>query len=136
MTATNFQAAAGRQGRAYENAVIGWLTPLGWHITARRWQEPITLVEIDLVATDRLGSEWWIECKGSWENPDRAGLLRNDSVKKLVANAALLSTLPVPDRRPLMVVTSDTPERGAPERALRIAQQAGWLARVEVLQVP
>lgn len=129
----DFQRGAVEQGRTYEDAVIDNLTRFGWHVLEERWREPNTQIEVDIVAADRDGQLWWIECKGSWRSVSgRNGLARTDSTKKLIANAALLAL--VEDRKPYMVVTSDLPE-GAGARWLNMAIDQGWINAVKVLTV-
>lgn len=106
----DFQAASGRQGRAFEETVVILLQCEGWTVTARNWRQPDIDVEIDIVATDPAGRPWWIECKGSWES-SRNGLTRTDTLKKAIANAYLLRQLP--DRHLYMIVTSHAPTAGA-----------------------
>ena len=129
---TDFQSRAGHQGRAYEQAVAVHLESFDWIVKDQNWREPYTDVEIDIVAVDRDGIEWWIECKGSWEG-GRNGLTRTDTVKKLIANAALLSR--APNGRPYMVVTSDLPMRGAGLIWLSQAVEAGWIDEIRELPV-
>lgn len=130
----SFQAAAGRQGRTYEQAIVDHLTRFGWAVMGTHWVEPETGVEVDIVAADRDGQVWWIECKGSWESASgRNGLIRTDSTKKLIANAWLLAQ--VASRAPYMVVTSDAPV-GAGAGWLDRAVLAGIIARVKVVPVP
>jgi hypothetical protein len=105
------QAAASRQGSAFEETVVNLLQIEGWTIEDRNYREPIIDVEIDIVATDPRGQRWWVECKGSWESPTRNGLQRTDTLKKAIANGALLRLLE--DPLPYMVITSHVPESGA-----------------------
>lgn len=127
-----FQAAASSQGRTFEEIVEDVLTRTGWTISSRRWREPTVEVEIDIVATDPAGAVHWIECKGSWLSPSgRNGVIRTDTAKKLVGDAALLSTIPRP---PYLLVTSHLPDAGTPARRwLDIALTQGWLNGVEVI---
>lgn len=104
------QAAASRQGAAFEQAVMTMLQIEGWQIVARRWRHPEVDVEIDLVAIDPHGQTWWIECKGSWEST-RNGLERTDTVKKAIGSAAIL--ILVDDRLPYMLITSHLPVIGS-----------------------
>jgi len=108
---SNRQSAASRQGRRFEEIVEGLLLIDGWTINARNWRHPEIEVEVDIVATNPEGVEWWIECKGSWESPSRNGLERTDTLKKAIGSAALIRLLP--DRRPYMVITSHLPVSGA-----------------------
>lgn len=129
-----FQAQAVLQGRTYEDVVARSLAAYGWHIQTAHWREPCTLVEIDIVAADPNGEIWWIECKGSWQSASgRNGLARTDSTKKLIANAAILSTLPASARRPYMVVSSDAPA-GAGAIWLEIAKRHGWVSSLKIVE--
>jgi len=102
------QAAAGDQGRDFEAAVRTKLRIQGWTITATRWRHPEVDVEIDIVANHPdTGEEWWIECKGSWERPKRAGLKRTDTLKKALFNGAMLAL--ASDRRSYMIFASHPP---------------------------
>jgi Holliday junction resolvase-like predicted endonuclease len=129
----SFQAAAGAQGRSFENACVTQLTMSGWTVIDVHWREPTTLIEVDIVARDPMGVIWWIECKGSWlSDSGRNGCLRTDTVKKFIGSAALLST--VERREPYMLVTSHVPEAGTtPRKWLDLAVDAGWVDRIEVM---
>lgn len=107
------QAAASRQGKAFEDTVELLLRVEGWTINDRQWRHPEVDVEVDIVATNPDGQQWWIECKGSWESPSRNGLARTDTLKKAIFNGAML--LLVEDRAPYMIVTSHLPTGGAGE---------------------
>lgn len=110
MSASDRQAAAGRQGAEFERAVATMLKIEGWTIDAERWRHPEVDVEIDFVATDPLGETWWIECKGSWESPTCNGLERTDTLKKAIGSAAILRLLT--HRCRYMVITSHLPRLG------------------------
>ncbi len=106
MTLGDRQAAAGRQGHAFEETVEVLLRVEGWTILERNWRHPVIDIEVDIVAIDPSGTEWWVECKGSWES-SRNGLQRTDTFKKAIANAALLRVQE--DRRPYMIIASHLP---------------------------
>ena len=123
MTARDYQASARRQGSQFEKAAETLLLCHGWMVVRRHWVQPDVLVEIDIVAIDPHGIEWWIECKGSWESESgRNGLRRTDTTKKLIGTAAILRLLPPEDRRPYMVITSHLPRDGAAARWLQMAE--------------
>lgn len=106
----NRQGAATRQGRAFEDTVVVLLQCQGWTIIERNWREPEVDIEVDIVADSPTGDRWWIECKGSWES-NRNGLARTDTLKKAIANGALLRLLD--GHHPYMVIASHLPESGA-----------------------
>lgn len=104
------QSAASRQGRAFEETVGNLLRIEGWTVDGTNWRHPEVDIEIDIIATAPDGETWWIECKGSWEST-RNGLERTDTMKKAVANGALLQLCE--DRKRYMVVASHIPVSGA-----------------------
>lgn len=124
---TDFQAAASRQGRAFEDLVAATLTFFDWTITGRR----VLLhgVEVDIVATDPGGQEWLIECKGSHRGL-RPGATRSDTVKKAVADAWHLAA--VGNTTPCMLVVSHSPKpSSSAARLLDRAVEHGLFAAVK-----
>lgn len=107
------QAAASRQGAAFEETVVTLLRVEGWTVHERKWRQPDVEVEIDIVAEDPQGERWWIECKGSWESPTGNGLERTDTAKKAIGSAAILRLLPLEQRSPYMLITSHLPKLGS-----------------------
>jgi hypothetical protein len=67
-------------------------------------------VEIDRVAAAPSGATVWFEYKGSVQGA-RPGLMRTDTLKKAIANGALLERLV--DHPPYVVLTSHVPTNGA-----------------------
>lgn len=122
----DFQSQASKQGREYEQAVQFLLLAEGWTINATR--AVVAGAEIDIVATDPDGQQWWIECKGSHRGKT-PGAKRGDTTKKAVGVAAYLSTLP--HRQPYMLITSHLPkEDSVAGRMLRTAQERGWFTDI------
>lgn len=129
--ADDFQRLAGVQGRSFEELVEFMLKGAGWTITARH--AVVENAEIDLVAVDSQGVEWWIECKGSWRGKT-PGAARGDTVKKAVGVAAYLAMLPADIRRPYRLVTSHLPNDGTlSARMLRTAKVQGWFSAIDVV---
>lgn len=130
-----FQSDASRQGRTFELVVKNNLALAGWRIIRGPFTEPVSMVEIDIEAIDPTDQLWWIECKGSWLSASgRNGADRTDTVKKAIANAALLSL--VPGRPPFMLVTSNMPDVGTRGRRwIDLAMEQGWLNRCEVVSM-
>jgi hypothetical protein len=75
-------------------------------------------VEIDRVATSPGGREVWFEYKGSIQGR-RPGLLRTDTMKKAIANGALLAA--VKDHPRFVVLTSHKPTGGSARAMLATA---------------
>jgi glucan biosynthesis protein len=67
-------------------------------------------VEIDRVAVAPAGVTVWFEYKGSVQGA-RPGLMRTDTLKKAIANGALLERLV--DHPPYVVLTSHLPTNGS-----------------------
>jgi hypothetical protein len=129
MSAQSFQSAASRQGADFELLTISALQFHGW--TVDESHAVIEGVEIDIVATDPTGRQWWIECKGSHRGAV-PGARRGDTVKKAVAVAWYLHS--VPDRRPYMLVVSHMPKPGSVgDRMLTKARSAGLFDHIQSL---
>lgn len=128
-----FQSMASKQGREFEDAVALVLKCKGWTIDGLR--QKIGGEEVDIVATDDSGQQWWIECKGSWQAKGGVnGLRRGDTVKKACGVAWHLSMLPDEHRRPYMIVTSHRPIPGTgAARMLDDAVANGLFHRVDTL---
>ena len=132
MTSSAFQASAGEQGRRFAEQCNAFLSGRGWHVGG-----PLRLVEvgveIDAVATSPGGDVVWFEYKGSVQGT-RPGLRRTDTLKKAIANGALLSGLEL--ARPYIVMTSHLPERGSGDAMLQTALRLGYLSSVVCLYDP
>jgi hypothetical protein len=120
---TDFQAAAGRQGRQFADQCTEALGNLGFDLRG-----PVRLreigVEIDQEAVTPTGTVLWFEYKGSIRGTT-PGLRRTDTTKKAIANGALVQTLEY--SQPFVVLTSHLPERGASRAMLDTALAAGFL---------
>jgi hypothetical protein len=90
-------------------------------------------VEIDCVATSPAGNAIWFEFKGSVQGT-RPGLLRTDTLKKAIANGALLAGEPT--RCPFIVLTSHLPVVGAGAAMLETALRLNYLDDVICLYSP
>ena len=123
MTATDFQRASTVQGQAFADAAAVMLRSRhNCTIEVSGWVEPTTHIEIDHVAWHPDIGEIWVECKGSWQGK-RPGLIRTDTLKKAIANAAVLATLETPC--PYWLVVSHLPLPGS--------VGAVWLDRIGYL---
>lgn len=111
MTLADRQAAASEQGRRFEAACEVWLLTHGHRIIDRHWVHPELVIEIDRVTEHPDHGVVWVECKGSWESPTGNGLERTDTLKKAIANAAVLRR--APDRRPYWLICSHLPRIGS-----------------------
>jgi hypothetical protein len=130
---TDFQAAASRQGEQFAAQCDLLLEASGFTLR----EGPLVVrevgVEIDRVAVSPGGTTVWFEYKGSLQGK-RPGLMRTDTLKKAIANGALLSA--VPDRPPLVVLTSHLPEGGSGLAMLTTAKRLGYLDDVICVYQP
>lgn len=131
-TAPSFQASAGIQGRQFAEQCDTLLAHLGFVLQGRRVLSEIG-VEIDQEAVSPAGTLVWFEYKGSVQG-NRPGLRRTDTMKKAIANGALLRGLP--HAAPYVVITSHLPEAGSGAAMLATAQELGYLADVVCLYDP
>src|SRR5688572_27962467 len=123
---TDFQSAAGVRGRQFSEQCDQLLRHYGYELKGRALLHDVG-VEIDRVATSPGGQAVWFEYKGSVQG-SRPGLLRTDTVKKVIANGALLAARA--DRHPYFVLTSHLPDRGSGAAMLRTALALGYLTDV------
>ena len=120
---TNFQAAGVVQGRQFADQCDQLLKHLGFTLVGRLNVKNLG-VEIDQVAKAPSGVDVWFEYKGSVQG-SRPGLRRTDTMKKAVANGALLHA--AGHTNPFIVLTSHLPESGAGQAMLKTALDAGFL---------
>ncbi|MEO6987943.1 MAG: hypothetical protein ABI239_04775 [Aquihabitans sp.] len=129
---SSFQAAAGIQGRQFAEQCDTLLAHLGFQLQGRRVLADVG-VEIDQEAISPAGTLVWFEYKGSVQG-HRPGLRRTDTLKKAIANGALLRNHP--DPAPYVVITSHLPEAGSGAAMLRAATELGYLSDVVCLYDP
>ncbi len=129
---SEFQAAAGIQGRQFAEQCDTLLTNYGYTLHARLVL-PQVGVEIDRVATAPSGRTIWFEYKGSVQG-SRPGLMRTDTLKKAIANGALLRALD--SRQPYVVLTSHLPEVLSGAAMLRSAVDLGYFDDVICVYKP
>jgi hypothetical protein len=129
---TDFQSSAGVQGRQFAEQCDQLLRHYGFELGGRALLRDVG-VEIDRVATSPRGQLMWFEYKGSVQGT-RPGLLRTDTLKKAIANGALLAD--VADRHPYVVLTSHLPDTGSGAAMLRTALRLGYLSDVICIYVP
>jgi len=129
---TDFQASAGIQGRQFAEQCGQLLMHYGYTLYGRTLIANVG-VEIDCVATSPGGNAVWFEFKGSVQGT-RPGLLRTDTLKKAIANGALLAGEPT--RCPFIVLTSHLPIMGAGAAMLETALRLNYLDDVICLYSP
>jgi hypothetical protein len=129
---SDFQGSASRQGRQFAEQCDELLRNYGFTLSDRIVIAEVG-VEVDRVATSAAGQRVWFEYKGSVQG-SRPGLLRTDTLKKAIANGALLQA--VDPRAPYVVLTSHLPEAGTGAAMLRTALAAGYLDDVICLYRP
>jgi len=91
---SDFQASAGIQGRQFAEQCDQLLTHDGFELRGHELLRDVG-VEIDRVALSPRGNLVWFEYKGSVQG-SRPGLMRTDTLKKAIANGALLAAEPRP----------------------------------------
>ena len=129
---TDFQASSGIQGRQFAEQCDQLLTHYGFTLHGKLVL-PAVGVEIDRVATSPAGSTIWFEYKGSVQG-SRPGLLRTDTLKKAIANGALLAALP--DRNPYVILTSHLPQVLSGAAMLSAAKQLDYFHDVICIYTP
>lgn len=127
-----FQASAGIQGRQFAEQCDTLLAHLGFELHGRMVLDDVG-VEVDQVAVGANGDTVWFEYKGSVQG-NRPGLRRTDTMKKAIANGALLAGRH--ERFPYVVITSHLPERGSGAAMLKTALRLGYLSDVVCLYDP
>lgn len=128
----SFQASAGIQGRQFAEQCDTLLAHFGFELHGRRVLTEVG-VEIDQEAVSPAGTTVWFEYKGSIQG-NRPGLIRTDTLKKAIANGALLRSLS--DPAPYVVVTSHLPEAGSGAAMLDAALRLRYFADVVCLYDP
>jgi hypothetical protein len=128
---TDFQSLAGRQGRQFSDQCDLVLGSEGFALGGSLRLADIG-VEIDQVA-ERGGRAVWFEYKGSFRG-ETPGMRRTDTVKKAIANGALIGA--IPDHPPYVVLTSHVPERGSALAMIEVAIRLGLLADVICMSDP
>jgi hypothetical protein len=129
---TLFQSAASLQGRQFAEQCDLLLRNTGYEVGSRVLIASIG-VEIDREAVSPEGRTIWFEYKGSVQGV-RPGLLRTDTLKKAIANGALLRALE--GRPPFVVLTSHLPEAGAGLAMLETAIRLGFVDDVICIYRP
>lgn len=120
---TDFQSLAGRQGRQFAEQCDTLLGSLGYSLEGRLLVREIG-VEIDQSTVSPGGRRVWFEYKGSVQG-SRPGLLRTDTLKKAVANGALLRAHD--EIGMYVVLTSHLPDRGSGLGMLTTALRLGYI---------
>ncbi len=128
----SFQASAGIQGRQFAEQCDTLLTHMGYQLRGRRVLAEVG-VEIDQEAISPSGRTVWFEYKGSVQGT-RPGLRRTDTLKKAIANGALLRSLA--DPAPYVVISSHLPEAGSGAAMLQAAMRLRCFADVICLYDP
>jgi hypothetical protein len=132
MTMSDFQGSAGRQGRQFAEQCDELLRNYRFDLGGRTLLRNVG-VEIDRVATSPTGQLVWFEYKGSIQGT-RPGLLRTDTLKKAIANGALLAA--EVGRCPYVVLTSHLPDTGSGAAMLQTALRLGYLSDVVCIYTP
>lgn len=127
-----FQSAASLQGRQFADQCDLLLRNSGYEVGSRVLVTAVG-IEIDREAVSPTGRIIWFEYKGSIQG-SRPGLIRTDTLKKAIANGALLKAME--DRPPYVVLTSHLPEAGAGLAMLETAVALGYVDDVICIYRP
>jgi hypothetical protein len=130
--ASSFQGDASRQGRQFAEQCELLLKASGFEPHGRRLLPEIG-IEIDCEAVAPSGALVWFEYKGSVQG-SRPGLMRTDTLKKAIANGALVQALE--DHPPFVVLTSHLPDAGSGLTMLQRALERGFFADAICLYDP
>jgi DNA modification methylase len=121
----------GASGRAARTVAAELLEAAGFAIVARDHKVPGLGLQVDLVATDGDGHNWYFDVTGSFGSIP-GGLLRAETLWKCLGRASVLLAQ---DLRPLVLISSHLPSRRSTgDRALRAAGPAGIYDVVDMLQ--
>lgn len=123
----SFQAAASAQGRQFAEQCDLLLKNSGFVLGRASLSVVGVGIEIDREAVSPSGTTIWFEYKGSLQGK-RPGLRRTDTLKKAIANGALLQGAPESPR--YVVLTSHLPSDGAGLQMLQTALRLGLLSDV------
>lgn len=129
---TDFQSIGVHQGRQFAEQCDLLLARLGFTPQGRHVVTAIG-VEVDQVAVSRTGRTVWFEYKGSVQGA-RPGLIRTDTLKKAIANGALIKA--IQNEHPYVVLCSHLPSSGSGLAMLTTALQAGYLDDVVCIYEP
>jgi hypothetical protein len=119
----SFQSASSLQGRQFADQCDTLLAGSGFRLGGRVNVAQVG-IEIDQEAVAPSGQTIWFEYKGSLQG-HRPGLLRTDTLKKAIANGALLGA--VEGHPPFVVLTSHVPEAGSGLAMLDAAKALGFV---------
>jgi hypothetical protein len=129
---SDFQSSASWQGRQFAQQCDFLLSSAGFDLRGRYVHADLG-IEIDQVAVTSRGVVVWAEYKGSFQGL-RPGLVRTDTVKKAIANGALLQAIqPHP---PYLLLTSHLPSKGAALTMLEVAKRLGYFHDVICVNDP
>jgi hypothetical protein len=128
----SFQSSSSAQGRAFAQQCDALLAGLGFSLAGATKIAGIG-VEVDQVATTSRGQVVWFEYKGSIQG-SRPGLMRTDTLKKAVANGALIRA--IAEHPPYIVLTSHLPTAGAGLEMLNTAVALRYFADVVCIYDP
>lgn len=125
-----FQSAAVEQGSAFRDECLRALRLAGFEIAETEIHLADVGITLDAITTNKRDISMPWEFKGSLQGT-RPGLLRTDTTRKMIGEAALLSVatswglLP-----PLFVMTSHKPINGDSLAMVETALRYGWVADI------
>jgi len=127
-----FQAGATAQGRQFADQCETLLRSMGFELSGLLRLREVG-VEVDCAATSPRGNLVWFEFKGSVQGT-RPGLRRTDTMKKAIANGALVSAIDA--HPPFVLLASHLPVAGSGMAMLQTARRLGTFDDVICLYDP
>lgn len=115
----SFQARSAQQGKLVHEVARDVLESAGFTIEAEGYEIVSLGVEVNLVLRDLQGNRWFCEVTGAYKSR-RPGLVRTDTVRKVLGTAHLLA---VGGFRPFIVLTTNLPSEGS--RGDRMLRRVG-----------
>ena len=126
----SFQAESKKSGDDFEGLVLEDLSNRGFKSIEKNVYVPEAGVEIDFYADNRE----YVEAKGGYEGEKkRPGAKRTDSVKKAVANGALLKAVK-PESYYVVYFSSKPKAGGSSDQMIKVALEAKIIDEVRYIE--
>ena len=131
----HFQARATKEGKKAQDLAKEVLTEAGFEIIEEKAKVKGTGLQLNFLVTDQAGEfSYYVDMSGAFTS-SRPGLMRTDTLWKMLGRAHVLKTARPDDR--LLVLTSHLPRKGSEgDRALRAVGPWSVFDAVEIFDEP